>query len=91
MDGIQVHKSYAAPAEFSKATPASLAINPAAVKTDVSLPAGLAPSLLDGALDRSAPGDHRLDPGAAGFRRFTWPRARSRSTLRPSTLSSRHS
>ena len=33
MDGIQVHKSYAAPAEFSTITPASLAINPAAVKT----------------------------------------------------------
>jgi polysaccharide biosynthesis transport protein len=33
MDGIQVHKSYAAPAEFSKGMSTSLAINPAAVKT----------------------------------------------------------
>jgi succinoglycan biosynthesis transport protein ExoP len=33
MDGIQVHRDYAAPAVSSKSTPTALAINPAAVKT----------------------------------------------------------
>ena len=90
MDGIQVHKGYAAPAAFSKSAPSSLAMNPAAVKTtshyfralrrrfwmvlSIAVPLAIASSILVLKLPRS-----------------TWPRARSRSTPRQSTLSSRRS
>ena len=90
MDGIQVHKGDAAPADIQHERAGFARNQSGRGEDDVSLLRALRRRFWM-VLSIAVPLAIASSILVLGFRRSTWPRARSRSTPRPSTLSSRRS